>query len=83
VHLLFNNAGIGGGGSFVTDERADWERTFGICWGGVYNGTRAFLPMLVAADEGTSSTPAASTGSGRRSGPTWCRTPPTARRSSR
>lgn len=52
IHLLFNNAGIGGGGSFVLDDRADWERTFGICWNGVYGGCRTFLPMLLAADEG-------------------------------
>ena len=52
VHLVFNNAGIGGGGSFVTDERESWERTFGICWGGVYHGCRAFLPLLVASDGG-------------------------------
>jgi len=52
VNLLFNNAGIGGGGSFLKDERAEWERTFGVCWFGVYYGTRAFLPLLVASDEG-------------------------------
>jgi NAD(P)-dependent dehydrogenase (short-subunit alcohol dehydrogenase family) len=52
VHLVFNNAGIGGGGSFLVDERESWERTFGICWGGVYNGCRAFLPLLVASDGG-------------------------------
>ena len=52
VHLVFNNAGVGGGGSFVLDDRAAWERTFGICWGGVYNGSRAFLPLLVASDGG-------------------------------
>ncbi len=51
IHLLFNNAGIGGAGSFVTDEAAGWERTFNVCWGGVYNGCRAFLPMLLAAEE--------------------------------
>lgn len=51
VHLLFNNAGIGGGGSFVAGERAEWERTFNVCWGGVYNCARAFMPMLIAADE--------------------------------
>jgi NAD(P)-dependent dehydrogenase (short-subunit alcohol dehydrogenase family) len=51
VHLLFNNAGIGGGGSFVLDERSDWDRTFGVCWFGVYYCSRAFLPMLMAADE--------------------------------
>ncbi len=51
VHLLFNNAGIGGGGSFVKSEREEWDRTFAICWGGVYHGTRTFLPLLVASRE--------------------------------
>ncbi len=50
IHLLFNNAGIGGGGSMFTDDRSAWERTFNICWGGVYQNTRAFLPMLQKAD---------------------------------
>jgi NAD(P)-dependent dehydrogenase (short-subunit alcohol dehydrogenase family) len=52
IHLLFNNAGIGGGGSFVTGGRGEWEKTFNVCWGGVYYGCRAFLPMLIKADEG-------------------------------
>lgn len=52
IHLLFNNAGIGGGGSFVAGDRDEWERTFAICWGGVYWTTRAFLPMLLKADRG-------------------------------
>jgi NAD(P)-dependent dehydrogenase (short-subunit alcohol dehydrogenase family) len=52
VHLVFNNAGIGGGGSFLLASREEWDRTFEICWGGVYNGCRAFVPLLVAADEG-------------------------------
>ena len=52
VNLVFNNAGIGGGGSFVVDERADWERTFGVCWYGVYYCTRAFMPLLIASDAG-------------------------------
>ena len=52
AHLLFNNAGIGGGGSFVNDNRDTWEKTFAVCWYGVYYGCRAFVPMLVAADEG-------------------------------
>ena len=52
VNLLFNNAGIGGGGSFVLDERADWETTFNICWGGVYLCTRAFMPLLLSSSEG-------------------------------
>jgi NAD(P)-dependent dehydrogenase (short-subunit alcohol dehydrogenase family) len=52
VNLVFNNAGIGGGGSFVSGDRAEWERTFGVCWSGVYYCARAFLPLLVASDEG-------------------------------
>ena len=52
VNLLFNNAGIGGGGSFVSDSQEEWDRTFGVCWGGVYLCSRAFMPLLVASDEG-------------------------------
>jgi NAD(P)-dependent dehydrogenase (short-subunit alcohol dehydrogenase family) len=52
IHLLFNNAGIGGGGSLFTTTREQWERTFNIDWGGVYLGVRTFLPMLMQAEEG-------------------------------
>ncbi len=52
IHLLFNNAGIGGGGSMIAHERSEWERTFNVCWFGVYYCTRAFLPMLLKADRG-------------------------------
>jgi NAD(P)-dependent dehydrogenase (short-subunit alcohol dehydrogenase family) len=52
VNLLFNNAGIGGGGSFVNGERSEWERTFGVCWYGVYYCSRAFMPLLVASTAG-------------------------------
>jgi NAD(P)-dependent dehydrogenase (short-subunit alcohol dehydrogenase family) len=51
VDLLFNNAGIGGGGSFVRDEREEWDKTFDVCWGGVYYTTRAFLPLLLKSRE--------------------------------
>ena len=52
VELVFNNAGIGGGGSVVAGERAEWDRVFGVCWNGVLNGTRSFLPMLLASERG-------------------------------
>jgi len=52
VHLVFNNAGIGGGSSFVAGDREQWDRTFGVCWSGVYQCSRAFVPLLVASDEG-------------------------------
>ncbi len=51
IHLLFNNAGIAGGGSMITANRTSWERTFDVTWGGVYLGTRVFLPLLIAAPE--------------------------------
>ncbi|NRA03650.1 MAG: SDR family NAD(P)-dependent oxidoreductase [Myxococcales bacterium] len=52
VNLVFNNAGVGGAGSMIVDGREEWERTFDICWKGVYYGSRTFIPMLVASDEG-------------------------------
>jgi NAD(P)-dependent dehydrogenase (short-subunit alcohol dehydrogenase family) len=52
INLLFNNAGIGGGSSFVTGSRAEWDKTFAVCWGGVYHCSRAFVPLLVASDDG-------------------------------
>jgi len=51
VHLLFNNAGVGGGGSLFQDSREEWDKTFAVCWNGVYFTTRAFLPMLVASPQ--------------------------------
>jgi NAD(P)-dependent dehydrogenase (short-subunit alcohol dehydrogenase family) len=32
VELVFNNAGIGGGESFIAGRREEWERTFAIDW---------------------------------------------------
>lgn len=52
INLLFNNAGIGGGGSFVESSREEWERTFNISWNGVYFFCRAFMPLLLKSNEG-------------------------------
>jgi NAD(P)-dependent dehydrogenase (short-subunit alcohol dehydrogenase family) len=52
VDLVFSNAGIGGGASFVTDSREEWERTFAVDWQGVYYCARAFLPLLIASGDG-------------------------------
>ncbi|MDE0802585.1 MAG: SDR family NAD(P)-dependent oxidoreductase [Acidimicrobiales bacterium] len=52
VNLVFNNAGIGGGASFIEGSREEWDRTFDVCWKGVYNGCRSFVPLLVASSEG-------------------------------
>jgi len=52
VDLVFSNAGIGGGASFVRDSREEWERTFAVDWWGVYYCARAFLPPLIASGDG-------------------------------
>ena len=53
INLLFNNAGVGGGGSFVIDDqRAAWDKTFEVCWNGVLNCARAFMDMLVRSEAG-------------------------------
>ena len=49
---MFNNAGIGGGGSFVADRRDEWEKTFAVCWGGVYNGMPCVHAAAPRSDEG-------------------------------
>ncbi len=52
VNLLFNNAGIGGGGTIVHGDREQWEKVFNVCWYGVYYNTRAFLPQMLRAAVG-------------------------------
>jgi NAD(P)-dependent dehydrogenase (short-subunit alcohol dehydrogenase family) len=52
VDLVFSNAGIGGGESFVSGPRELWERVFAIDWQGAYYCARAFLPLLIASSEG-------------------------------
>jgi NAD(P)-dependent dehydrogenase (short-subunit alcohol dehydrogenase family) len=52
VDVVFSNAGIGGGSSFVNDTREAWERTFMVDFWGVYYCARAFLPLLIASGDG-------------------------------
>ena len=52
LDCAFNNAGIAGGGSVVTGDRAEWDRVFAVDFFGVLHGLRTFLPLLVKADEG-------------------------------
>src|SRR5450759_3219839 len=57
VDLVFSNAGVGGGESFIAGRREVWERTFaidwwGVYWWGVYYCARAFLPLLIASSDG-------------------------------
>ena len=81
LHLLFNNAGIGGGGSLIANSRAQWEKTFNICWGGDYLCPRAFLPMLMNASEGHIVNTSSVNGFWASLGP-GVPTPPIARRNS-
>ena len=52
VDLVFSNAGVFGGASFVKDSRQEWERTFAINWQGTYFCARTFLPLLIGSGDG-------------------------------
>jgi NAD(P)-dependent dehydrogenase (short-subunit alcohol dehydrogenase family) len=55
VHVLCNNAGVGGGGPQASWESSlvDWEWVLGVNLWGVIHGVRAFVPlMLRGGDEG-------------------------------
>jgi len=48
VHVLVNNAGVGGGGPAWETPQAEWERVLGInLWGPIY-GVRAFVPRMLS-----------------------------------
>ncbi len=52
VHLVCNNAGVGGGGPIWEAELEDWKWVLGVNLWGVVHGIRAFVPHLVEQDEG-------------------------------
>jgi NAD(P)-dependent dehydrogenase (short-subunit alcohol dehydrogenase family) len=52
VGLLFNNAGIGGGGLVGDTSIEDWRRVIGINLMGVVNGCTAFIPRMKACGRG-------------------------------
>jgi NAD(P)-dependent dehydrogenase (short-subunit alcohol dehydrogenase family) len=55
VHIVCNNAGVGGGGPQASWESplVDWEWVLGVNLWGVIHGVRAFVPlMLKRGDEG-------------------------------
>lgn len=51
VHVLCNNAGVGGGGRVDDLTYADWAWVLGVNLQGVVNGVQSFLPHLLAAEE--------------------------------
>jgi NAD(P)-dependent dehydrogenase (short-subunit alcohol dehydrogenase family) len=71
VDLVFANAAIGGGGSFINDPREQWERVFAVSWWGVYYTARAFLPLLIASSEGVLVNTSSVNGFWATLGPAW------------
>lgn len=52
VHLLCNNAGVGGGGPLWEQSEAEWDFVLGVNLKGVINGVRAFTPAMIEQGEG-------------------------------
>ena len=52
VHVVCNNAGVGGGGLMQDLTTADWQWVLGVNLWGVIHGMRVFLPKLLAQGEG-------------------------------
>lgn len=48
VHLLFNNAGVGGGGNSWQATSKDWEWVMGVNLFSVIHGLRVFVPQMIA-----------------------------------
>jgi NAD(P)-dependent dehydrogenase (short-subunit alcohol dehydrogenase family) len=71
VDLVFANAAIGGGGSFINDPREQWERVFAVNWWGVYYTARAFLPLLIASPDGVLVNTSSVNGFWASLGPAW------------
>jgi NAD(P)-dependent dehydrogenase (short-subunit alcohol dehydrogenase family) len=71
VDLVFANAAIWAGQSFLTDPRELWERVFAVDWWGVYHTARAFLPLLIASPEGVLVNTSSVNGFYATLGPNW------------
>ena len=52
VNQVYNNAGIAYNGDVATCEFKDMERIIDVDFWGVVNGTKAFLPHLIASGDG-------------------------------
>jgi len=50
VHLLFNNAGVGGGGNAWNATQKDWDWVLGVNLWSVIYGLRVFIPQMIAQD---------------------------------
>ena len=52
IHVLCNNAGIGGGGDTIDPDFDAWDRALRVNLGGVVNGTKIIAPLILAHGEG-------------------------------
>ena len=51
VHVCWNNAGTGGGGSFTDADMTGWNRAIGVNIQGTLHGILSFMPRMIAQDE--------------------------------
>ena len=51
VHMVCNNAGVGGGGLIRNQQLVDWQWVVDVCLWGVIHGVHHFLPHLIEAEE--------------------------------
>lgn len=52
IHVLCNNAGIGGGGDTHDPDFEAWDRALRVNLGGVVNGVKIVTPLILAHGEG-------------------------------
>lgn len=52
VHLVHNNAGVGGGGPIWDVPEQDWRWILGVNLWGVIHGVATFVPLLIEQGEG-------------------------------
>ncbi|MEM9938770.1 MAG: SDR family NAD(P)-dependent oxidoreductase [Pseudomonadota bacterium] len=52
VHILVNNAGVGGGGSYDSWSQSGWDWTMAVNVMGVVYGVEIFVPLIEAHGEG-------------------------------
>jgi NAD(P)-dependent dehydrogenase (short-subunit alcohol dehydrogenase family) len=52
IHVLCNNAGVGGGGNTNDPEFEAWDRALRVNLGGVVNGTKLVVPLILSHGEG-------------------------------
>ena len=51
LHVLCNNAGIGGGGKILETDQETWDRVFNVNFQGPLNGVNQFLPHMLEHGE--------------------------------